>query len=83
MSDANQGPSPSPSPTTKPDYILKDDGDYHCSVCASVIMAVNQRRPVWEFPSLCAGFGNVKTVQAPYCPNCEEPPPVNGPPIMG
>lgn len=67
----------------KENHIKQANGDYHCRDCGSQILAVIQRRPVWEFPSACAGFGNVAKVEVPYCPKCEPRPSESGPPIMG
>lgn len=62
-------------------YVKQENGDYHCRVCNSVIMAVSQRRSVWTLPEFCAGSGEVRTVQVPYCPTCEPVPAADGPPI--
>lgn len=75
---------PPANPKEKPDsekrkagnpenYVPKPDGEpgYLCKDCGEEILVANVHHPVWIEGMGCAGTGEVRTTQAPYCPNCE------------
>lgn len=49
------------------------DGGWKCKDCGSVIMAVGQRRSLWE-DGFTGGFGEVIELIRSYCPKCDGKP---------
>lgn len=64
-------------------YLPKPDGEpgYLCRDCGDEILAATVHHPVWIEGMGCAGTGEVRTSQVPYCPNCERKPGSQGTPV--
>jgi hypothetical protein len=62
-------------------YTEQEDKTFTCNTCGSIIQAVTVSHSVHLHNLVGAGFGEVKTTQEPYCPNCEEKPNEIGSPI--
>ena len=62
--------------------IVDKKGFCKCRKCKSDILVVTVSRPVWDFPEACAGSGEVRHEEVPYCPKCEKKPDSRGAPIM-
>ena len=57
---------------------VEDDG-LVCGTCGSEIQGMPASISVHDSPvGGCAGFGEVKVVQIPYCPKCEDEPRQSG-----
>src|SRR3972149_4573072 len=60
----------------------QDEGKvWRCRDCQGEIMAITVAHPIWFRELSCAGSGECRYEQVPYCPNCEEEPNPHGNPI--
>lgn len=68
----------------KYDVIDSSDGQsftLRCKKCGGNIMAARVAHPVWIKGMGCAGTGECRYEEVPYCPRCEEKPNFHGTPI--
>jgi hypothetical protein len=67
----------------KYNVVDRDDGSFtlSCKKCSGPIMGARVAHPVWIEGMGCAGTGECRYEQVPYCPNCEEKPNFHGTPV--
>lgn len=65
-----------PHPTDSFKYYGDPSGTYHCWRCGGEVKVVQQSCSLWERPLV--GYGEVRVIPRPYCPQCEEKPSSTG-----
>ena len=64
-------------PGNMANYVKRGD-EYKCKRCDGIIYSVRVAHPVHLYIMPNSGFGQCQYEDAPYCPNCERKPDING-----